>query len=217
MDQQHKYWLGRWERGETGWHQDEVEPELIAGFKDVAPTRVLVPLCGKSLDLLWLASQGHTVIGVELSEPACRDFFREHGLTPKLTEKNHFKIFSAENITLYCGDFFKFSSSDLGTVGAVYDRAALIALPPDLRAIYVTHLTSILEECADPKHLHFLQIILQREDHDLDGPPFSILKNELIEYYGKKFDVRLIKKEPVEMGSSNKKSIQSVFLLTWRR
>src|SRR4051812_17568615 len=84
-----KYWKGRWERGETAWHQAEPEPNMVSFFSGLAPTRVLVPLCGKSRDLLWLASQGHEVVGVELSELACQSFFEENHLPfEKINERD---------------------------------------------------------------------------------------------------------------------------------
>jgi thiopurine S-methyltransferase len=185
------FWLGRWERGETGWHQTEVEPRLIENFSGLQPTSVFVPLCGKSLDLVWLHQQGHEVLGVELSERACREFFDEQGLTPAVTVVGPLKLFSCERYRLFQGDFFKLTPELLGPVGAVYDRAALIALPPDLRPQYARHMKTLLSAPS----LRFLQIILERSPHDVTGPPHSILESEVESLYGDGFKVEWLSRE----------------------
>ena len=195
MDKQ--FWLGRWERGETGWHQTEVEPGLVAHFPKLAPTRVLVPLCGKSLDLLWLASQGHEVIGVELSELGVRAFFSENHLVHQEHRQDGFKVFQAEpkpgRITIYQGDFFSMNPVLLGPIGTVYDRAALIALPPEMRQNYTKHLKSLIAHCAGPDFRQ-LQIVLERTPADPDGPPFSVGPQEISALYPE-FKCRLLSRE----------------------
>ncbi len=199
MDKQ--FWLGRWERGETGWHQTEVEPGLVAHFPKLSPIRVLVPLCGKSLDLLWLASQGHEVIGVELSELGVRAFFSENRLVPTESQRNGFKVFQAEakpgRITIYQGDFFSLTPELLGPIGAVYDRAALIALPPEMRQSYTKHLQSLIAQCGGPGFRQ-LQIVLERTPADLNGPPFSVGEPEISKLYPE-FKCRLLSRETLSM------------------
>lgn len=192
------YWIGRWERGETGWHQAEAEPALRERFKDQPPSRVFVPLCGKSLDLKWLEERGHDVIGVELSELACRAFFQENGLEFRESSRGGFRVFSGGRITLFCGDFFALTPELLGPIGAVYDRAALIALPPELRASYASHLTGLIGDAAKAPSFRFLQILLERTPHDSNGPPFSVTGEELRALYGGKFRIELLSRGRAE-------------------
>jgi thiopurine S-methyltransferase len=198
-----KYWIGRWERSETGWHQTEVEPRLQEYFVELSPTRVFVPLCGKSLDLLWLASQGHYVIGIELSSLACETFFNENQIKYEVFQSDSFKCYQSTQITLFNGDFFNFKSSNLGKIGAVYDRAALIALPSDLRVQYARHMVNLIRSSANSFGFKFLQIVLQRTPHDINGPPFSISRSELKALYGSSFHIYLESSEQVEMNNSN--------------
>ncbi|MEK6579176.1 MAG: thiopurine S-methyltransferase [Bdellovibrionota bacterium] len=217
LDVQNKYWLGRWERGETGWHQSEFEQELIHFFSEMPPTRVLVPLCGKSLDLVWLVSQGHEVIGVELSENACQAFFDENKISSVVKDAGLFRVYRGDKLTLFCGDFFDFSPHQLGKIGAIYDRAALIALPSEMRVKYVAHIKALMKVCARPEDFRFLQLLWERNPHDLNGPPYSILPEEFVRYYEDTFNIRLIKREEIEWGISQSKTFQSVYHLSLGR
>lgn len=194
-----EYWSGRWERGEIGWHQSEVEPNLVMHFSKLKPTRVFVPLCGKSLDLVWLAKQGHEVLGAELCSIACQEFFKELGIVPEMSELGAFKVYSSGGLKLLNGDFFDLSTRELGKIGAVYDRAALIALPPPLRVRYAEHMTQLLENTQDPKTFELLQIVLERSPEDVDGPPFSVSAVELARLYGTKFNIDPLSSEEVDM------------------
>lgn len=188
------YWLGRWKRGETGWHQAEVEPELIRHFAALAPTRVLVPLCGKSLDLAWLASKGHEVVGVELSELAIREYFASQNMQPVTTREGAFQVFRGGGCTIFNGDFFELTSEQAGKVGAIYDRAALIALPPEMRARYARHLSSLVGN----DFSFWLQLVLTRTPDDTQGPPFSISEQELQTLYASQYTVSPLHREAVE-------------------
>src|SRR5512135_332619 len=141
------FWLERWEREEIGFHQNETNPYLSQYWQDLplAPgSKVFVPLCGKSLDMLWLRKQGHPVLGVELSPLAVEAFFKENGYTPDHDSSHKFESCEADGIRILCGDFFNLEQDDLAQVGAVYDRASLVALPPAMRERYARHLASIL-------------------------------------------------------------------------
>ncbi len=202
----HDYWLGRWRSGDTGWHQDEVEPHLIEHFSGLAPTRVLVPLCGKSRDLRWLAEQGHEVLGVELSTQACEAFFAENGLTPETRAEARYVVREAPvgrgRIRLLQGDFFELDERHLNgpglEFGALYDRAALIALPPELRLRYAARLGQLIHACGAPRGFRFLQIALEREPEDAEGPPYSVSADELEALYGSEFSIALRSRDPVE-------------------
>lgn len=179
-----EFWLERWQRGETGWHLDEINRHLLTYWPQLgvpAGTRVLVPLCGKALDLLWLASRGDRVLGVELSELAVTTFFQDHGLHPQVTQEPGFRRYRADEIEVLCGDFFDLAADLLGEVGAVYDRAALIALPPPLRARYAAHLDAVL-----PARVPRLLITLEYDQSILSGPPFSVLPQEVAGLFGQR-------------------------------
>jgi thiopurine S-methyltransferase len=169
----------------------------MAHFSKLEPTTVLVPLCGKSLDLLWLASRGHHVIGVELSEVGVRSFFSESGILPSESPGEGFKVFDSTwqsgRITIYQGDFFAMSAGLLGSIGAVYDRAALIALPAEMRRSYTTHLRSLVAQCGRPSFKQ-LQIVLERTPNDTQGPPFSVSGGEVAELYPG-YSCRLLSRE----------------------
>jgi thiopurine S-methyltransferase len=212
------YWQGRWDRGETGWHQDEVEQSLVDYFGGLKPTRVLVPLCGKSIDLMWLASKGHDVIGVELTSLAVETFFREQKLEFAISDHGSFKRYTAKGpkLTILQGDVFKLQASDVAGLGAVYDRAALIALPLDLRARYAALLAGLVKAIAKPG-FQFLELLIERVPHDDDGPPFSITEKMLSDLYGRDFDIKLLEREDAELESATgARSDQCVYLLTIR-
>lgn len=163
------FWRQRWESGAIGWHQDEHHLYLRKYWPSLqAKGPVFVPLCGKSLDMVWLRSQGHKVVGVELSPIAAREFFNDLGLTPESKKSGAFEVFSAGGYTIYVGDFFALTAEHLKACQSVYDRAALIALPPKMQADYTAHLRDIL-----PKPSQILLITLTYDSPDISGPPFS--------------------------------------------
>lgn len=198
------YWLERWREGRIGFHRAEANPRLIEHHqRALGPTlRVLVPLCGKSADLEWLAVQGHEVVGVELSELAAQAFFSERGIEPVRSEHTPFVGYSHGAITIWVGDFFAATSELTGHCDGVYDRAALIALPEALRARYVAHLPSLLAPKA--------RMLLVTLDYDAEGgPPFSVSPREVNERYGAKrvtvlgsVDARAEAPGPIERGAS---------------
>jgi thiopurine S-methyltransferase len=169
---QPEFWHKRWASNQIGFHLTEVNPYLQRfwpGLERAAGSQVLVPLCGKSLDLAWLAGQGFQVLGVELSEKAVEDFFHEQKLEPQISQHGLFKVYSAESIELWCGDFFALTAEDVEGCTGLYDRAALIALPLEMREHYVQHLARIL-----PDACQGLLITLDYNQSEIDGPPFSV-------------------------------------------
>ncbi|MBI4938533.1 MAG: thiopurine S-methyltransferase [Nitrosomonadales bacterium] len=184
------FWLERWERQEIGFHQDEINPFLAQHWQELQLARnakVFVPLCGKSMDMLWLRKQGHTVLGVELSSIAVQAFFRENGYMPIQTEKGNFECFEADNIRILCGDFFDLGKDDLKDVGAVYDRASLVALPPEMRERYVRHLLSIL-----PPATRILLLSFDYHQPEMPGPPFAVSIEEVESLYQGRASIRLL-------------------------
>ncbi|MBM5457654.1 thiopurine S-methyltransferase [Pseudomonas sp. P66] len=174
---QAEFWHSRWKNNQIGFHQSQVNAHLQQHWPALAVAagaRVLVPLCGKSLDMLWLAGQGLQVLGVELSERAVEDFFAEHQLQPQITQQGPFKVFRCDAIEIRCGDFFALRAEDVGACAALYDRAALIALPAPMRVRYVEHLQTLL---APP--VKGLLITLDYDQSQIDGPPFAVVDDEV--------------------------------------
>lgn len=172
-----KFWQERWARNQIGFHLPEVNPYLPRHWPKLAlaeGAKVLVPLCGKSLDLMWLASAGYRVLGVELSERAVEAFFSEQGLVPRVSQRGVFKVYQADQIELWCGDFFALGADAVADCAALYDRAALIALPPLMRAQYAGHLNTVLRPgCRG------LLITLDYDQTQKAGPPFAVTDEEV--------------------------------------
>lgn len=189
------FWQARWARDEIGFHLDEVNPYLLRYWSQLSAQpgeRVLVPLCGKTLDLRWLAAQGLQVLGVELSRKAIEDFFVEQGLQPQIEEQGAFVRFRAETIELWCGDFFALTAADVEQCHLFYDRAALIALPLEMRQRYVAHLQAIL-----PQVCRGLLVTLDYPQEQMNGPPFAVPAEQVQAFYAEGWDARLLAKEDV--------------------
>ncbi|WP_215842713.1 thiopurine S-methyltransferase [Acidithiobacillus montserratensis] len=174
-------WLQRWQHNRIGFHRPDFHEQLLTHWPELAVepgSRVFVPLCGKSLDMLWLAHQGFKVTGVELSPIAVETFFQEHGLTPRITTHNALQHYQSGEIEIFCGDIFQLRQEDLTGTTAVYDRAALIALPPAQRLAYVRHLHTIL-----PDRPAILLITLDFPPEGRQGPPFPVTETEVRRLY----------------------------------
>lgn len=187
---QPEFWLERWQRGETGWHQDEVNRHLLDYWPRMripAGAKVLVPLCGKAPDLLWLAAQGHPVLGVELSELAVRALFEDNGLEPEVTDSSPFTRYRVDELEVLRGDLFDLRREHLQDIGAVYDRASLIALPPEMRPHYCRHLDQLLG-ISVPR----LLITLEYDQATMAGPPFSVEPREVESLLGDKHRLEIL-------------------------
>jgi thiopurine S-methyltransferase len=174
------FWHNRWQTNQTGWHERAVNPLLITHFPslNVPPGgRVFVPLCGKSLDLGWLLSHGYDVAGAELNELAVTQLFADLGMEPTRSEVGKHKHFRGEKIDIFVGDLFDLSREMLGPVDAVYDRAALVALPEAMRAQYTAHLKSLTALAPQ------LVIGYEYDQTVVPGPPFSVTPDELHRHY----------------------------------
>ena len=179
------FWHQRWQHNQIGFHEGRVNHHLETYWPQIAPDasqRVLVPLCGKSVDLAWLAGRGHPVVGVELSELACRAFFAERQLEPELESHGPFLAFKAGGVELLCGDFFELTPALMGPVALLYDRASLIALPKELRARYCRHLSTLM-----PSAARGLLITLDYPDQRFSGPPFAVSDSEVTDHLGQAF------------------------------
>lgn len=184
---QAEFWQERWERGEIGFHQSDINPYLRQYWPRLqlpAGSRVLVPLCGKSLDLLWLRDQGYRVVGVELSRLAVKAFFQEAGLVPQVSPGGALQRYVSGDITLFCGDFFTLTPDDVQDLAAVYDRASLIALPPDMRSRYVRHLAGLAGNAKG------LLVSIDYPQTQMPGPPFAVEQAEVRRLYAGLANVR---------------------------
>jgi thiopurine S-methyltransferase len=187
---QHIFWLDRWELNQIGFHNSEVNQHLQQNWdllKLPPNSKVFVPFCGKSLDLLWLRQRNHHVIGVELSSIAVRAFFAENQSPYTVEQKGEFEVFEADGIQIYCGDFFKLPSDVLCDVKAVYDRASLVALPSEMRVQYAEKMSQLL-----PANSQILLIAFNYAQHEMQGPPFSVSDLEIAELFEKWCERRLL-------------------------
>jgi thiopurine S-methyltransferase len=188
------FWLQRWRDNLTGFHQQEINPRLDAFWPQLQLTpgdQVFVPLCGKSLDMLWLHKQ-YAVLGVELSPVAVEAFFAENGLNPEHSRQGKFSVCETDRLTLLCGDFFDLQPEQLCRVRAVYDRASLIALPEDLRERFVRHLTELL-----PAAVTMLLVTLEYDQAQMDGPPFSVEEQEVRDLFAPRWSIQLLHEEDI--------------------
>lgn len=191
------FWLQRWRNNEIGFHQSEANPLLDARFGDLRlqrGARVFVPLCGKTLDIPWLLSREYRVAGVELSELAIEQLFEELGAGPQVSEAGKLKRYSATDIDIFAGDIFDLSAEVLGPVDATYDRAALAALPENMRERYVRHVTAITGTA--PQFL----LTFEYDQSRMDGPPFSLSTGEVNRLYQASYELSLAESRDVPGG-----------------
>ena len=189
------FWKQRWQENQIGFHLDQVNPllEKFCSALKLAPgAQVFVPMCGKSVDMLWLANAGYGVTGVECSELAIQSFFTEHKLPCTRSIDHALQSYQSKNIDLLHGDFFDLQTDILSCVAAVYDRAALIALPPDMRKNYVEKLFDVL-----PPTASLLLITLAYDQALMSGPPFSVTESEVQALYGKRFTIHMLQQTNV--------------------
>jgi len=174
------FWHERWQNGQIGFHRDDVNPYLIRFWPKMDTHRnshVLVPCCGKSHDLVWLAEQGCRVTGLELSSLAVEEFFETNGLDAEVEEIEGGRRHSAGSIRIYEGDMFNIGLSGMGAVDHVYDRGALIAMPPDMRDQYSALVHTLAPDAST------LLVTLDYPPEEMNGPPFPLTEREV----GKRF------------------------------
>lgn len=177
-----QFWHDRWHNNQIGFHQREINRHLRQFWPDLglaAGSTVFVPLCGKSGDMRWLRACGYRVIGVELSPIAVEAFFAENQLTCSVRQAGPFRISEGDGIQIYCGDFFALQPRHLASAAAVFDRAALIALPPAMRADYAGRMRKLLAPGTPG-----LLVAFDYPQHEMQGPPFSVGEAEVRALYG---------------------------------
>jgi thiopurine S-methyltransferase len=189
------FWHERWLQGRIGFHRDAPLPLLTLHWPALdlpRGSRVLVPLCGKSLDMVWLAGQGHRVLGIELSELAIARFFEERGVTPEIHVTAAGRHYVAGPWELVCGDAFTVPAALLADCAGVYDRAALIALPPELRATYARTTWRAL-----PARCRGLLVTLEYPQTEKAGPPFSVEATEVQARLGDAWTIELLARRDI--------------------
>ena len=205
---QPEFWHERWRSGQIGFHQSSADRNLSRHWPSLRlklGSRVFVPLCGKSLDMLWLRDQGHCVIGVELSATAVEAFFMENGIPARRRVGADFDVYEARDLELFRGDFFGLTSAMLGAVAAVYDRAALISWSPELRAPYVEHMATLMSSGTQ-----MLLVSLEYREGQMSGPPFSVQGEEVRRLYSPRFKIDEIAREDVSAAESRMRSTRGV-------
>jgi len=189
-----EFWHQRWRDNLIGFHLPGVNPQLEAYWSELSVEvgdPAFVPLCGKSVDMLWLAER-HPVIGVELSPIAVEAFFEENGLESHETRQGRFSVCESERVRILCGDFFDLEPQPLAGVRAVYDRASLIALPEDMRSRYVEHLGAVL-----PADVEMLLVTLDYPQSQMDGPPFAVSESDVQELFADGWSIDLLHSDDV--------------------
>ncbi|MBX7223673.1 MAG: thiopurine S-methyltransferase [Blastocatellia bacterium] len=208
------FWHLRWENNEIGFHESTPNPLLVKHFNALSPTpgsRVFVPLCGKTLDISWFLSHGYRVAGAELSQKAVEQLFEDLRVEPEVTDLGGVKRYSGPHIDIFVGDIFEVSRPMLGGIDAVYDRAALVALPPEMRQPYTAHLMEITAKAPQ------LVVCYVYDQTLMEGPPFSISNEEIREHYQADYTLSLLETAEVPGGFKGKfPSLENVWLLTGR-
>lgn len=205
------FWQGRWERNEIGFHEGAANTLLVKHVDklSLAPgSRIFLPLCGKTRDIAWLLSRGYRVAGAELSERAVGQLFDELGVQPVVSRVGELAHYGAEGLDVFQGDIFVLSHDVLGTVDAVYDRAALVALPPETRPGYAAHVTNV------SLGVKQLVIGLEYDQTRMDGPPFSVTEAEVRRLYRPRYTIATLETREVAGGLKGVPATETMWLLT---
>ncbi|MCK0209658.1 thiopurine S-methyltransferase [Starkeya koreensis] len=195
MDEQ--FWHRKWRDNEIGFHREDANPLLLHHLPALGlatDARLLLPLCGKTRDIGWLLAQGHEVVGSELSELAVEQLFEELGVKPEIADDGPLRRFDAERLTVFAGNFFDLDRHRLGTVDAVYDRAAIVALPEAMRERYAGHLIHLTHTAPQ------LVVTFEYDPSRLVGPPFAVPEAELRRHYGTAYRVACLGRHELKEG-----------------
>jgi thiopurine S-methyltransferase len=191
------YWIDKWKSDQIGFHKADVNPMLVAHIDRLdlpEGARIFLPLCGKTRDIGWLLSRGYRVCGAELSVLAVDQLFADLGVEPICASTGSLTHYAADGIDIFVGDIFDVTQAMLGPVDAVYDRAALVALPGDTRHRYAAHLARITGTAP-----HLL-ICFEYEQNEMNGPPFAVDETELRRVHGDRYAMTLLERADVAGG-----------------
>ena len=195
------FWHNKWEQNEIGFHEGKTNA-LLTKYLDQLQLpeagRLFLPLCGKTRDIAWLLAQGYQVVGIELSPLAIQQLFAELKIEPEISTTGALTRYRVPNLEIYEGDFFELGDAKLGQVNAVYDRAALIALPEHMRKHYSGHLNKITSNAPQ------LLITLEYDQGVISGPPFSLSDAEVLSHYSATHQVSQLEKNWLEKGLKGK-------------
>ncbi len=189
------FWLQRWSNQQIGFHLDHVNPNLEKYWCELEPKAdsvVFVPLCGKSVDLLWLAQQVNRVIGIECSKLAINAFFNENNLAYKSSSYEHFNIHVSDQVSIVEGDIFHLEKQQLDQVSIVYDRAALVALPETMRKRYAHKISELTATGT-----RMLLVCLEYDQQIMQGPPFSVSNDEINRLYASTFKIKKLSSQNI--------------------
>jgi thiopurine S-methyltransferase len=205
------FWHNKWETNQIAFHKSEANPILIEHISALglnAGDRVFLPLCGKTLDISWLLYTGYKVVGAELSEIAINDLFAHMDLYPIIIDMGDVKHYSAENIDIFVGDIFKITPEHIGHVDAIFDRAALVALPDQVLTDYAKHMLTITQAAKQ------LLITFEYDPEGVSGPPHPIFEDEVATHYQADYDIQTLAQYGVEDNIKGKADvIERVYLL----
>lgn len=194
-----QYWHQKWNDEKIGFHQSDVNKRLVTYWPQLTPADntsasgekgcVFVPLCGKSLDMLWLHGNGHQVLGVELSDKAAQAFFNDNQLSFDTRSDGQFTVYSgsgsASGITIMVGDYFALTSEICQPCVAFYDRAAMIAMNSEMRVRYARHLATLM-----PTGSQGLLLTISYDQAQMQGPPFSVTDENVREILNVGFNIK---------------------------
>ena len=195
------FWHQKWARGEIGFHQKDFNPFLLKYLEILnlpKESRIFLPLCGKTRDFSFLLANGYQVVGAELSELAVKELFKELCLNPEINLIGDLIRYSAQDIDVFVGDIFDVTAKYLGEISAIYDRAALVALPVEIRAQYISHLMNVTKSAPQ------LLITFEYDQKLMDGPPFSLTESEIKHHYGSKYQLKVLESNFVSGGLKGK-------------
>jgi thiopurine S-methyltransferase len=205
------FWQEKWQKNQIGFHEPEVNPLLVAHISALSlepGDRVFLPLCGKTLDIAWLLSQGYRVVGVELVELAIEQLFEELGGEPEISKQGSFVSYRSTGIDIFVGDLFDLTADQLGQVDAVYDRAAFVALPPEMRVRYAAKITEV--SC----HADQLLITFDYDQSQMNGPPFSSTRADVEASYQPDYQLQLLSGGEMPGGLKGLPAEEFVWLLS---
>lgn len=206
------FWHKKWELNEIGFHKTEANPLLVKHLVQLSlknGDRIFLPLCGKTLDIGWLLQQGFQVVGAELSELAIQQLFEQLELKPQIAEIGSLKRYSAKNLDVFVGDIFAIDRELIGHIDAIFDRAALVALPSEMRIQYAKHLIDITNNAPQ------ILITFEYDTKGVSGPPHAISKNEITTHYDANYQLKTLERENLRGGIKGKsEAIERVWLLS---
>lgn len=195
------FWHERWNANQINFHEGKANALLVAHFDALTLSkgaRLFVPLCGKTRDIAWLLAKGHRVAGAELSQAAIEQLFAELEVTPTITTEGKMIRYSAPDLDIHVGDIFDMTAGLLGPVDAIVDRAALVALPDEMRMNYACHLTEIAA------HVKQLVITFEYDQSQMAGPPFSVTDDEIRRLYAERYELTHLTRVDVPGGLKGK-------------